>query len=731
MALAMKPTATQRPAALRRHSKARCGIPAVKLALISAAITFLIHWPQLVTAQRPPAAGNGPLKLSQLPQYAAYTAAQRRRGQTLQLGRVKDVRWATDGGHVVFTADGKRQQLNLQTGRLQRVTVAPTAASANQTLSSPARSGVPRAQQRRSELSPDGSFTAIYKDFNVSIRDQKTMKMRAVTTAGTDRVRFGTGCWVYGEELEQDTAMWWSPDSRKLAFYQVDERDMRDYVLTTDNTQRYTRTQVVRYPKAGDPNPVVGLLVYDRVSQITTGINVSGPNGEYIFNVRFSPLGDELIYSRLNRLQNRLDVVAVNVTSGQSRIVVSETQPTFQNPRPLMRMLDDGDRFIWETERTGWKNFELRSLQGNPLVELTEFSDFPCDEIHLVDQDAGLMYYSAFSDANPYNRQLHRCRLDGTHQTPITAAGLNHHSFLVSPDHRWVIAQGERFDAPPKTVLYAINDGNPATLPAVFENGITLTSPVAQTTAGENNEIFKFLADDGVTEIFGTLQKPSNFDPAKRYPLLIDVYGGPQSVGIDNRFTSTDPVCELGFLVAKIGNRGTIDRGKAFESATYKNLGGADLDDQAAGVRFLANRPYVDRGAVGIFGHSYGGYLTALAVLKYPQTFHVGVAGAPVTDWKNYDTIYTERYLQQPKENPAGYRSSSCLTYADRIEGKLLLVHGLIDDNVHPANTWQLIQRLQKNDQRFDLMIYPRFKHGIGSNYPQLRLEYLVEHLKK
>lgn len=670
------------------------------------------------------------VKPSQLPGYQAFLKAKREQGRWSIPGQVKNVRWASDGRYVVFTANGTRQQLNLRTGQREPVAADDTVVSLGQDSKRTKLPRVPRAQQRPSQPSPDGKLTAIYKDFNVWVGDQKNLNIRPITTEGTDRMRYGTGCWVYGEELDQNTAMWWSPDSRKLAFYEIDEREMRDYVLTTDNTQRYTSTQTVRYPKSGDRNPVVGILVYDLESQTTTRIDVHGEDSEYIFNVRFSPQGDELIYSRSNRLQNRLDIIASDVNTGQSRIIVSETQPTFQNSRPTMRMLQDGDRFVWETERTGWKNFELRSLQGQRLTELTEFSAFPCDRIHWVDESAGVMYYSAFSDANPYNRQLHRCRLNGTQQTRITTANLNHSNFLVSPDHRWVIASAQRFDAPYRTMLYAINTGNPPPAQAAFNKGIDLTPTSTETTQNTSKEIFRFTTDDGTAEIYGTLQKPSNFDPSQQYPLLIDVYGGPQSEGIDNRFAATYPICELGFIIAKIGNRGTIDRGKSFESATYKRLGSVDLDDQAAGVRFLSNRPYVDGTRVGIYGHSYGGYLAALAVLKYPETFHVGVAGAPVTDWKNYDTIYTERYMQRPSENPQGYKTSSCLSYADRIEGKLLLVHGLIDDNVHPANTWQLIDRLQKNDQRFDLMIYPRFKHGIGSNYPELRLEYLIRHLK-
>jgi len=243
-------------------------------------------------------------------------------------------------------------------------------------------------------------------------------------------------------------------------------------------------------------------------------------------------------------------------------------------------------------------------------------------------------------------------------------------------------------------------------------------------------ELFSCKATDGKTYLYGTLYKPANFDPKRKYPLLVSVYGGPSSRGVSNRYSAAYPHCEFGFLVATIANRGTASRGKAFETAGYLKLGTVDLDDQAAGVRHLAKRPYVDTTRVGIAGHSYGGYMSALALLRYPEVFHVGVAGAPVTDWKNYDTIYTERYMRTPKENPDGYRAGSCLSYAKNLRGKLLLLHGLIDDNVHPANTWQLADALQRAGKQFDMMIYPRSKHGLISHSSSLRWLYLHRHLR-
>ena len=565
--------------------------------------------------------------ISDLPGYDKYQAAKKARKIQSSNGRIKDVRWAKDGSCVVFTAGKKRQQLNFDTGKLLPGSKTATVGSLGQVKTSDneaKRPPVPRAQQRRTELSPDGSMRAIYKDFNVWIRDKKSAHEKQITTEGSDRVRYGTGCWVYGEELDQDTAMWWSPDSRKLAFYEVDERSMKDYVLTLDNTKSYTRPQTVRYPKAGDNNPRVRLLIYDLNTKQIQRIPVTNQKGtdqsaEYFFNVRFSPLGDMLLFNQTNRDQNRLEVVAADVTTGQTRVVLSETQSTWQEPNPEMRVLNDGKTFVWETERTGWKNYELRNFDGQLIRPLSEFANFPCEQIEQIDESAGMMYYSAFSDANPYNRQLHRCRLDGTEKVRITTASLNHDNFLISPDHRWVIATAERFDQPRTTVIYSTDKSNAGL--SKFTNGAAMVPKIQPIPASQQNEIFQFPTADGTTTLFGTLQKPTDFDPTKKYPLLIDVYGGPQSAGISNKFTTTNPICEFGFLIAKIGNRGTTERGKAFEAATYQRLGGLDLDDQVAGVEHLSKRSYIDSDRVGIYGHSYGGYLTTLAVLKRPDVF--------------------------------------------------------------------------------------------------------------
>ena len=664
------------------------------------------------------------LKFEQLPGYEKFSKINKSR-RALMGSRASSFEWSADGNRFSYSVDGSKKMFDIPSSKVVEVEEFEAYERPKQ---KPARvkPRVGRALQRTVEISPDQKWKAVYRDFNVWIEpnSEDGTEPVQVTKGGNERHRYGTCCWVYGEELDQDEAMWWSPDNRYLVYYEVKEKGMRDYILTTNNTKLYNDTLSVRYPKAGDTNPQVNLWVYDLEKGTSNKLEIEGPSTQYLFNISFPTQTNMLVVSRTNRQQNVLDVFGIDVAAGASKKILTEKQETWQENAPSMRFLSDQKRFIWETERNGFRHFELRDITGELLNPLSEVGEYACGEVLKVYEEKGFVYFTAFSDANPYNKQLHRVNLDGTGHVRITTSPLNHTSFTISPLHNVVVSTREQVDTPPETVVYDSTAGKElgvlakANTNKVSELG--LRSP----------ELFSFTADDGKTTIYGTLHFPSNFNPAKKYPLLIDVYGGPGSRGITNRYRPSNPYCEFGFIIAKIGNRGTIGRGKAFESATYKNLGTADLDDQAAGVKFLTQRPYVDGARVGIYGHSYGGYMSALAVLKYPDVFHVAVSGAPVTDWKNYDTIYTERYMQTPQENRDGYRDSSCMKYAKQLKGRLLLVHGLIDDNVHPSNTWQLIKKLQDEGKRFDLMIYPGYKHGIGSTYSAIRWEYFFRHLR-
>ena len=619
-----------------------------------------------------------------------------------------------------------------------------------------------RAKQRTQVTSPDGTSKAVFWDDSVYLENIETHLLSLVIEAQKgEEIRYGTADWVYGEELDQSDAMWWSNDGNFLAFYAFDDSQVPKYELLRGWDQLRTSNAPMWYPKAGDPNPVAGLMVYELATGRIVTVDVGDDREQYIYGVRWSD-DDELLYFRTNRRQNSLDLVAANPTTGASRVIVNETQDTWQENRPLLRFLNDGDRFVWGSEKSGFRNLELRKLSDTSFVQtLTRLACPVVDILHINesaqaandnggsldhqnDQDdsatpnsaiapranfpgGGQLWYRANSAATPMLAQIHCVNLDGTGEQQLTDGAGHWSGMQRSPDGKFFTATAEAPNVPQRTVLFELDEHNPAkeiaTLAAAPADGFEKNNLLQP-------ELFTFIAADGVTPLWGELFFPPDFDATKKYPLLIDVYGGPSSQAITGRFDAGSAYRALGLLIAKIDNRGTQGRGKAFESATYLKLCGADVDDQAAGVKALSLRPYVDANHVAMKGHSYGGTMSAMAVLRYPDIFCAGVAGAPVTDWRNYDTIYTERYMRTPKENPEGYDAGSAVQLAATLKSHLLLIHGLVDDNVHPSNTLQMAKAMQDAEVPFEMMLFPDSDHGIGSPaYKAKAWWFLAEHL--
>ncbi|MHC4948854.1 MAG: S9 family peptidase [Planctomycetota bacterium] len=662
-------------------------------------------------------------QLDDLPGWERVRAIRARQGELRGTGPVDEVRWSDDGATLSFTRGGQRWRFDLADRTLAEV----TDADEDSTGDGPPRRRPPRGRQFRQAESPDGRWIARCVDYDVVLdaagaddgEDDGDGPV-PVTTDGERKLRYGMASWVYGEELRQLEAMWWSPDSTRLAFYEFDERDVEDFHLLGGLTERHTRVLSEGYPKPGEPNPVAGLLVHHVATGETVRVDVGPDREQYVYRVRFRPDGSELLFSRTSRRQDVLELVAADPATGATRVILTERQETWQENRPEMRFLDDGVRFVWATEKTGFRHYELWHLDDGLVATLTG-GDWPVQRIEHVDEDAGVLYFTAFSGENPLNAHLHRVALDGSDQRRLTQEPLNH-SVNVSPDGRWFLTRFESVETPPATALYTTDGERIATL-------AESDRAPAEALGLQPPELFSFTADDGETDLYGVLYRPSDFDPSRTYPLVVNVYGGPLSRSVRQRYRGAEPLCELGFVVAAIDNRGTSGRGKAFESATYLRLGTVDLKDQVDGVAFLARRPWIDGGRVGIIGHSYGGYMAALALLRFPDVFHVAVAGAAVTDWRNYDTIYTERFMRTPEENPEGYDAGSCLTYVDQLRGRLLLLHGMVDDNVHPTNAWQLVDRLQRAGKRVDTVFYPSNGHRLGRGAQAIRWRYLYDHL--
>lgn len=647
-------------------------------------------------------------RLKTYPNYDRYERLSKEIREAVKSGALR-VTWKDNGQALEFARDGKQWRFDLRTRKLTEI----GKAAEQPPMPFGRRAGFPeRGRQFTQAESPDKKFKAVYKDRNLYLEDQATKAEMAITTDGSEktRVKYGNASWVYGEELDQITAMWWSPDSRKLAFYRFDEKDVPDYFLQLDQTKLYSKMDIEPYPKAGEPNPVVDLLVYDLATRKITTVDVRSGQpfsnevvGHYVYGVNWTKDGREILFFRANRRQNITELVAANPDTGQTRVVVREEWPaSWTENSPQITWLQDGRRFILVSERTGFRNLYLYDLGGKLLATLTRHP-FDVVGVAAVDEKAGLVYYTARSGDNHMKVQLHRVSLAGKNDRRLTDPAFNH-NVDISPNFKYFIDVAQTHQVAPFTRLYSTSG---VLVKELAQSDLSKFEALGLKKA----ELFTFKAADGQTELHGLLQFPSNFDPGKKYPLLVSVYAGPATNGARETFVTPNPITEFGFLVASLDSRSAAGRGKKFLDAIYQKLGVVEIDDQAAGVRALSERPYVDGSRVGIFGTSYGGYASIMALLRHPDVFAAACASSPVTAWEHYDSIYTERYMWIPQENKEGYRNGSAMTYVNNLKGRLMIYYGTADNNVHPNNTMQLIQALQKANRSFEVQVGPDMGH--------------------
>ena len=622
------------------------------------------------------------------------------------------VTWKEGGKAFEYRKDGKIYRYDVASKKAAEVKPekpeAPPARPAGGRFA-----GRARGRQFDAALSPDGTLRAFHRARNLWLSDPKGVIESAVTTDGKDstRVKYGKASWVYGEELFQDTAIWWSPDSQKVAYYRFDESRVSDYYLALGQADLQTRLDAEPYPKAGTPNPIADLYVFDLKTKVSVKIDVRDGKpfddqvlGHYVYRVSWSNDSKALLFHRTNRLQNVLELVAANPVSGVCRVVVREEWPaSWIENNPEMKILKDGNRFLWATERTGWKNYELWDLTGKRLAALTSHA-FEAARVVRVDEDAGVVDYLARSGDNPLKIQLHRVGLDGKNDRRLTDPALNH-SVDVAPDGRHFIDVAQTHDKAPVTRLV---DADGKVIDTLSVSDLSKLDALGL----KRVELFTFKADDGATDLYGMLHRPAKFDAAKIYPLLVSVYAGPETDGASETFTLPNVYSEFGYLVATLDSRSAGGRGKSFRDAIYRRLGQVEIDDQAAGVKALQRRPYVDGKRVGVFGGSYGGYASIMCLLRHPGVFRAACASSSVTDYRNYDTIYTERYMRTPAENKAGYDAGSGVVHAADLKGRLMLYYGTADNNVHPSNTLQLIAALNRARKRYDLQVGPDAGHS-------------------
>ena len=641
--------------------------------------------------------------LSEMPRYDRYQRIGAQARGSLSGGTVQAV-WAEDGRSFKYRLGDKWYAFDVAK-RDSKETTAPTQTDPPRRF----RPGPSRGRQNASVPSPDGRRTATSKDRNVVVTEGDRIIPLTTDGSAAERVKYGVASWVYGEELEVHDAMWWSPDSTKLAFYRFDEKGVRDYYLATDQAAFQDTLYPEAYPKAGATNPKVAIEIWDGTKTVTLDGSFGDPTlGEYLYDVRWSPDGKELLFNRTSRKQSVMQLAAADPATGACRVVAEERQPqSWAENHPTVLFLADGKRFVWSTEKNGYLNYELRSLDGRLLNDITN-SPFDASRttfyersqgIVRLDEKARLMYYMAAGPQNPYHQQLHVVGLDGKNDRLLTDPAFGH-TVSLSPDGKTFTDVVQSPTTPPETRVVDLKGHVLATIAKADRTKFDALGL-------RPTEVFTYLAADGRTTLYGTIQYPSDFDPTKRYPVLLDVYGGPESGGINAGFTPPSRTTELGVLCVNLAGRGTMGRGKAFRDAVYGKLGTVEMDDQAAGIKALGSRPYVDLARVGVYGTSYGGYSTLMLVLRHPEVFACGAASSAVTDWRNYDSIYTERYqgLPGPGENASGYDAGSAVKLAGGLKRPLRIYFGSSDDNVHPANAYQFVEALERAGKHYEMQV--------------------------
>ena len=554
------------------------------------------------------------------------------------------------------------------------------------------------------KFSPDGMKVGFVRGGNIFVYDVAADTETMLTNDASEHVFNGKFGWVYEEEFSISDGWQWSPDSKQIAYWQEDERDVPEYTLT-DWTPLHLELTKIRYPKPGDKNPVMKIGVVHIESKSTRWMDIGTETDLYIPRIQWTADPAILSIQRLNRLQNHLELLFADVATGKTRVVLEENSQAWKDIEDYLTFLSDKKHFIWASEKSGWRHLYLYDYTGKLIKQLTS-GEWEVTGLKAVDEKSKTLCYTS-NEGTPIENHLYSISFEGKKKEHRCTAPGNH-SVNMSKTGDYYTDRFSTFDTGSKSILLS-RDGKEV---KVMSDATTNFYPDHNLS---KKQLLTFKTSDGWT-LYATMLKPPDFDANKKYPVLFDIYGGPGSQSIYNSTTSTwhQFLAQHGYIVFTVDNRGTGGRGTAFKHVAYKKLGEWEVNDYIESAKYLTSLGYVDSARIGIWGWSYGGYMAALTMLKASDYFKAGIAIAPVTNWKFYDSIYTERYMQTPELNPDGYKNGSCMEYAKNLKGKLLLVHGGVDDNVHLQNTIHLIDALEKANKQFDLRIYPNGNHGIG-----------------
>jgi dipeptidyl-peptidase-4 len=586
------------------------------------------------------------------------------------------------------------------------------------------------------KLSPDGTRVGYVQENDLYVQNIADWKITRLTKDGSHTLINGTSDWVNEEELDLRDCWRWSPDGKSIAFWQFDASGIKDFVLLDQTKGIYPELTYIPYPKAGTVNAAVRVGVVSADGGAIKWMNTPGdPRDNYIAMMDWTDNSNEIILQHLNRLQNQNQLMVADAKTGAARTIVTEKDDAWVDVEMTkMRWLDSGRRFLWMSERDGWRHVYSIARDGSGVKLITP-GEFDVVSIQSVDEPAGWMYYAA-SPGNATQRYLFRTRLDGSgaaeRVTPANQSGWNNYN--ISPNSRYAVRNYSSFGVPAK--FEVVDLANKSTV-RTMEDNAALQAKLS-TLKKAPSEFFRIDIGDGVT-LDGWMIKPPDFDAGKKYPVLFFAYGEPAGQTVLDSWFGNDymwyqMLANQGYIIASVDNRGTpAPRGRAWRKSIYKKNGVINSGDQAAAVKAIeAKMPFVDASRIGIWGWSGGGSSTLNAMFRYPDIYQMGMAVAPEADIRYYDTIYTERYMGLPQDNPEEYKQGSPITFVNGLKGDLLIVHGTGDDNVHYQATEYLINALVTANKPFTMMAYPNRTHSIseGDGTTRHLYELLTRYLK-
>lgn len=611
-----------------------------------------------------------------------------------------------DGKVIAFNHAGSRYLLRPDSGTVHR-------------LDLPSRTGpLDQATPEPGQFSPDYRRYAFIRDYDhLWVRDVATgTETRISAGGGEDNLIgfLGAGPWFV-----------WSPDGNRIAYFKADQSMIGKYPLLRD-TARTATVDWFRYPFATDPNPVLELHVADLATHADVVVARSTEEDPFLRDIAWFPDSKEVTFQIVNRWESRLRLEAADPVTGAHRTVLTEEDPAYLDPLHNFRVLADGRRFLWSGERTGYRHLYLYDRDGRQLAQLTR-GDIETGEVVGVDEARGQVYLTGATRLG-LEQHLFRARLDGSGFEAITTEP-GWHEVTVDPAARTFLDRYSSLGAAPVAVLKTIDGRALRTLGSSDTTGLKALGLLAP-------ELVPVKSADG-QDSYGILFKPADFDSARKYPVIVSVYGGPHTKAVRNQFETAEyrsALAQLGFLVFQVDGRGTLGRGKKFQTGNYLRMGQDDVDDQAAAVRQLRNRPWVDSTRVGVTGISHGGYLTLMMMLRYPDVFQVGVSGAPITDLANGPRQYIGRIMRTPQANPEGYARGNVLKLAPTLKGRLMVQYGTDDHNAVNANSMQLLRVLIDAGRPVDASVYPQGSHVLAGTDAlhgiKSTIGYFLEHLR-